>query len=127
MLLSSVAAAAGAAARAASWGGERVVEPDVAAMAITPITSCFVPIPIARILRLMRVSQLLLVLALAPVVGACGPNDDDGNGDGGNGDGGGSGDDGGGGNGDAVDEQCGQLNAAVRDFKADHPDFEGAI
>lgn len=79
----------------------------------------------------MRVTQLAHVLALALVAGACGPSPGDGidaaggDGDGGSGDASGGGD--GGGDGDAIDEQCGQLMAAIRDFKADHPDFEGAI
>jgi fibro-slime domain-containing protein len=76
----------------------------------------------------MRASQLALVLALA--VTACGPSgggdiDATGGDDGGSTDGSGGGSDGGG-DGDAVDEQCGQLHATIRDFKADHPDFEGA-
>ncbi len=40
---------------------------------------------------------------------------------------GGPGSDGTAGDGDAVDEQCGELRATIRDFKADHPDFEGAL
>ena len=69
-------------------------------------------------MRALAISILLL--------GACGDDgggggggDDDGSGDGD----GGLGDDGGGGGGG----DCGELTAVYRDFKADHPDFEGAI
>lgn len=67
-------------------------------------------------------SSLIFALVLSA---ACGANSDGtGNGDGGNGDGGGDGD-GGGSGGDAG--QCGTLNATIRDFRAAHPDFEGAL
>lgn len=61
--------------------------------------------------------------------GGTGGDGDGGFGDGGHGDGSGNGDgsglgDGGGGSGDGG---CGQLTAILRDFKADHPDFEDAL
>jgi fibro-slime domain-containing protein len=77
----------------------------------------------------MRAPQIAFAFCLVMVAGACGSGGDgeidaaggDGDGDGGTVDGSGGGD------GDALDEECGQLTAAIRDFKADHPDFEGAI
>jgi fibro-slime domain-containing protein len=64
----------------------------------------------------------LLAILLLP---ACGGDDGGGGGDDGDDDS--TDDDGGNGNGDATDEQCGDLTAVYRDFKADHPDFEGTI
>ncbi|MEZ4398563.1 MAG: fibro-slime domain-containing protein [Kofleriaceae bacterium] len=73
----------------------------------------------------MRISVLgFAFVALA----ACGGDDGGGSGDG---DGGTAGDGGtgsdGGGSGDGPSEQCGDLIATVRDFRADHPDFEHAL
>jgi fibro-slime domain-containing protein len=70
-----------------------------------------------------------LILAVVLALSACG--DDDGGGGGGDGganvgDGGANMGDGGGGNGDGG-PQCGQLMAVIRDFKAEHPDFEANI
>lgn len=72
-------------------------------------------------------SLFAAALAVALAIG-CGPSKGGGAGDAGGGDGGGGGDnggdDGGGGGGDGG--LCGELTATYRDFRADHPDFEGA-
>lgn len=64
------------------------------------------------------------MLALGIAAAGCGPNS-------GTIDGNGGGDDGGGGNGDgsmtADAAGCGELIAHLRDFRADHPDFEDAL
>lgn len=85
-------------------------------------------------MKVFRITNLYLaILFLAAAVAAgCG---DDGGGGGGNGngvDGGGGGDGGaevdalpGGGSDAGRAEQCGELTAILRDFKADHPDMEG--
>lgn len=71
----------------------------------------------------MRLSILGVGLV---ILAACGGDDGGtGDGDGGTGDGGAGGD--GGGDLDAVGEQCGDLIATLRDFRADHPDFENAL
>jgi fibro-slime domain-containing protein len=83
-----------------------------------------------------RTVSLLALLALVAgcggghTIGDGGAGNGDGgggNGDGGggNGDGGGGNGDGGGGNGDGGG--CGQLTAVIRDFRADHPDFEDGL
>jgi fibro-slime domain-containing protein len=59
------------------------------------------------------------------LLAACGPNQNPDNDGGGGGDGGPTDGDGGGGGGDGG--QCGTLTATLRDFKIDHPDFEGAL
>jgi fibro-slime domain-containing protein len=72
--------------------------------------------------------RTLGTVVLSVVLVACGGGDGGGDGGGGDGDGGGGDGDGGGGDGDGDGgEQCGQLTAVLRDFKADHPDFEGAL
>jgi fibro-slime domain-containing protein len=68
--------------------------------------------------------RAIFAMAFAAMVGCgSGAGDDTG----GNGDGGGNGNGDGGGNGDALNEDCGDLTAVYRDFKAEHPDFEDAI
>lgn len=71
--------------------------------------------------------RTLGTVVLSVVLVACGGGDGGGDGGGGDGDGGGGDGDGGGGDGDGGVEQCGQLTAVLRDFKADHPDFEDAL
>ena len=70
-----------------------------------------------------------ILASIALVVGAaagCGPGSA-GDDTGGDDDGGAGDDDGGGGGIDAFPEDCGDLTAVYRDFKAEHPDFEDAI
>ncbi len=72
-------------------------------------------------MRPMRVPGILLLACAAACGSSIGGPDGGGDGDGdGDGDGGGNG-------ADATEEQCGVITASYRDFRADHPDFEGAL
>jgi fibro-slime domain-containing protein len=66
----------------------------------------------------MRFTSLAFSLSLALILAACDSSKGNGNGDGGAGDDDASTPDGG------APAECGQLVAVLRDFKADHPDFE---
>ena len=85
----------------------------------------------------MRLTLLSLCLALACSPGSTGPTRDAGGGGGGGDDAGSSGDDGGTtaprdvgprpDTGSVLPPACGDLTAVLRDFRADHPDFESYL